>query len=77
MLPAAREGEHVIILAMIQCFASHFAEIRNPRKPEIRRPKETRNPKPGFGSQLQNPPQHGNGHIKSEKELSPLLSSFP
>jgi hypothetical protein len=31
----------------------------------------------GFGSQLQNPPQHGNGQIKSDKEHSPLLSSFP
>jgi hypothetical protein len=31
----------------------------------------------GFGSQLQNPPQHGQWEIKSEKEPSPLLSSFP
>jgi hypothetical protein len=31
----------------------------------------------GFGRQSQNPPQHGNGHIKPKRELSPLLSSFP
>jgi hypothetical protein len=44
---------------------------RGDPKPEGRNPREGRNPK--LEGQLQNPPQHGNGHIQSEKELSPLL----